>query len=125
MKIYTSYFGNIKKITNPVSIAIKPPHWYSGHCYLKLAPKWDLVSKFKIESKKDLNAAIAMYTRAYTEEILGILYQTDVFNELYQIYHGQDIVLLCYETPEKFCHRYLVADWFGKIGINVMEASNG
>lgn len=32
------------------------------------------------------------------------------------------VALLCYEAPEKFCHRHLVAEWFkNKLGIEVKE----
>ena len=32
-----------------------------------------------------------------------------------------DIVLLCYEKPDEFCHRHLVAEWFNRNGIYVVE----
>jgi uncharacterized protein (DUF488 family) len=40
-----------------------------------------------------------------------------VFNEL-----GEDAILLCWESPEKFCHRHLVADWLSKkLDIKITE----
>lgn len=35
----------------------------------------------------------------------------DVYRDLQKLSNGKDIVLLCYETPEKFCHRHLVSKW--------------
>ena len=32
-----------------------------------------------------------------------------------------DIALVCYEAPDKFCHRHLVADWFNKAGYRCEE----
>lgn len=32
-----------------------------------------------------------------------------------------DVILLCYEKPEDFCHRQLVADWFNTNGYFVEE----
>jgi hypothetical protein len=29
---------------------------------------------------------------------------------------GKDIALVCYEKPEDFCHRHLVAEWLKKFG---------
>jgi uncharacterized protein YeaO (DUF488 family) len=121
MKIYTSYFGNIKNITNPVSISVFPPRWYLGPCYKKLAPSWNLVKNFKAKSMEDIGLAIEMYTHIYTRERLNKLEQSVVFKELSEIYNDDDVVLLCYEAPEKFCHRHLVAKWFQSVGIDVKE----
>ena len=68
-----------------------------------------------------------------TEQILGLLPDTEKYTERFNaeilakcdaqsIYdnelahnakiRGKDkVVLLCYESAEKFCHRHLVADW--------------
>jgi uncharacterized protein YeaO (DUF488 family) len=121
MKIYTSYFGNIRNVKNPVSIAVSPPKWYSGPKYIKLAPSWDLVKKYKEKCKEDLKSAIDMYTRIYYTERLNILRPDTVFVELSHIYNGDDVVLLCYEKPEKFCHRHIVKTWFWLAGIEVKE----
>ena len=32
-----------------------------------------------------------------------------------------DIALLCYEKPDDFCHRHLVADWLNKNGYKCEE----
>ena len=35
---------------------------------------------------------------------------------------GKDVVLLCYETPEKFCHRHIAAQWLkDQTGIDIGE----
>jgi hypothetical protein len=122
VKIYTSYFGNIRKIKNPVSIAISSPRWYTGPCYIKLAPSWGLVKGFKLKRVEDMDVAISLYRQEYTAKTLDKLDQNIVFDELSQIYSGDDVVLLCYETPGKFCHRHLVAEWFLKAGIDVLES---
>jgi uncharacterized protein (DUF488 family) len=31
------------------------------------------------------------------------------------------IVLLCYEKPDSFCHRHLVAKWFNENGFPIEE----
>ena len=33
----------------------------------------------------------------------------------------RDIALVCYEKPEEFCHRHLVADWLRKYGHDIKE----
>ena len=37
---------------------------------------------------------------------------------------GEDAILLCYETPEDFCHRHVVAWWAERaLGISIPEIS--
>lgn len=56
----------------------------------------------------------------YYDEVLSKLDAKDVFNELAS--YGDNIILLCYEEPNLFCHRYLVASWLEyELGINVNE----
>ena len=38
MVIYTSYFAQLKKVKNPISIALWKPKWYNGPELLSLAP---------------------------------------------------------------------------------------
>ena len=67
MKIYTSYFGNLKHIPSkilPVSIARFPPRWYKGHQLKSLAPPKKLLWKAK-QGKIDRQD----YTARYLGEI--------------------------------------------------------
>ena len=34
---------------------------------------------------------------------------------------GTEIALICYEKPENFCHRHLVAEWLQEAGYQVQE----
>jgi hypothetical protein len=123
MIIWTSYFGNIKIINNPVSIAISPPRWYNGFAYQRLFPTWKMINGLKTNKEKDLALRIREYEYAYNREILSKLTQSEVFSDLLTLYNGEDVVLLCYEAPQDFCHRHLVADWFTEAGITVKELS--
>ena len=43
----------------------------------------------------------------------------EVYEELYELadpcgLSQYDITLVCYEKPEDFCHRHLIANWFNK-----------
>lgn len=38
-----------------------------------------------------------------------------------EISEGKDCALVCYEAPDKFCHRHLVAEWLNSAGYNVNE----
>ena len=57
------------------------------------------------------------YVKLYYETVLNKINAQELYNKL-----GDDAVLLCYESPEKFCHRHLVANYFKeKINIEIKE----
>jgi uncharacterized protein (DUF488 family) len=106
----SSYFkqGNNK---NAVSIAGKAPDWFVGREYKKLAPKYWFFKKYKEDGDTDF------YIEQYYKEVLDKLDPQKVYEEL-----GEDAVLLCWESYDKFCHRFLVADWLKeKLGIEIRE----
>lgn len=112
MKIFTSYFSNIRQIPNQlvlISICGKAPDWYKGIQYRKLAPSYDIYSEYKESNNEE------RYTERFQKERLSKLDRDEVLKELEKLSSGRDIVLLCYEKPFNFCHRHLVADWLGNI----------
>ena len=118
MTIYTSYFGMLKRVENPISIAIYAPKWYKGPEFKTLAPPWTLVDEFK---KGDLTHVA--YQEIYFRKVLDRLDPLKVAAELKSLYPGQkNITLLCYEKPRDFCHRHLVAKWLWASGEKVFEA---
>ena len=48
----TSYFGNLRKISNPVSISLYSPKWFTGNNYKKLAPTKEILLAYK---NKEIN----------------------------------------------------------------------
>ena len=37
---------------------------------------------------------------------------------------GEDSIIICYERYDKFCHRFIVAEWLEKeLGIEISEVS--
>lgn len=119
--IYTSYFGMLRHIPDdafPVSIALITPNWYQGACYKRLAPSLDILMEYKRTRDQE------RYKERYEREILSKLDAEKVRAELHRLDPLRcDIFLLCYERPERFCHRHLVADWFAQNGMPVTEAS--
>lgn len=117
MKIYTSYFANLRKIPGdiiPISICRKPPNGYNGLEYKGLAPSLSLLSAWKKSPNE----------KAYRKVFCNILDRLDphmILNDLLNMSEGRDIVLICYEHPSKFCHRHLVAEWLNEHGYNVEE----
>lgn len=120
--IYTSYFANIKKLPKniiPISICGKAPDGYTGLQYKKLAPKYEFFIKWKDTHDNDY------YIKCFNEQVLSHLNPQTVEDELlsYTSETQKDVCLICYERPEAFCHRHLVADWFNQNGIECKEWS--
>lgn len=107
--IFTSYIHKTKDISQlgitPISIAQGKPGGLKILSYKKLAPPWSLIKEYKQTGDKD------QYTRIYLESVLNKLNQFQVIADLILLASSPNIALLCYETPEKFCHRHLVAQW--------------
>ena len=128
--IYTSYFANIKNLPPnivPVAICGKSPKGWKGLEYKKLAPKY----KFFMEWKE--NNDNEFYIQHFKNEVLDCLNFKEVLHDLavllktnpnYDEDTHDSIALICYEKPEDFCHRHLVANWFKEHGYNVEEFKN-
>lgn len=116
--IYTSYFAKANKLPEnivPISISAKPPKGYKGLQYKKLAPTYQILMDWKASGNAD------EYIEAYDEEVLCCHKPAKVVVELMQLSEGKDVALLCFEKPEDFCHRHLVAEWLTKAGFECHE----
>ena len=143
MKIYTSYFGVAKKLPPDIikiSIAGRSPDGWKDLEFKELAPKW---SFFKVwQQTKDND----YYIKCYYEQVLSRLDPHGIEKELKLAYFSisyldernrlnrrvhsleqtqytpnSDVCLMCYEKPDAFCHRHLVADWLNAAGIECKE----
>lgn len=113
--MFTSYYAKHANNRNAVAISIRPPSWYVGKTYPILAPTWELVRG--IHSGQLSEAA---YTQSYMELIKrrGVSPHKILSNL------GEDAILLCYEPPDEFCHRHIIAIWMEtELGIVVPELS--
>lgn len=131
MEIYTSYYANMKKIKEKypdatfISIAMKKPDYIEVLEYKKLAPKWTFWKIWKDNiSKKGNNE---YYIKEYYNQVLSLLNPNIVLYELEKLSGNSDmVVLLCYEKPQDFCHRHIVADWITKnTKMNIKELQIG
>lgn len=114
--MYTSYFGNLRNITNPLSISGKAPSFYQGPQYKILAPKYSFFNDYKNGVISDVG-----YVEKYYELVLNLLDAQEIYTYLTTTY-GDSVTLLCYERPGDFCHRRIVADWFEtSLGVKVEE----
>jgi len=101
----------VRNDPNVVSIAGRAPIWFTGREYKKLAPKYWFFKRYKEDGDIDF------YAEQYYKEVLSKLNAQEVYDEL-----GHDAILLCWEMPNEFCHRHIVAGWFeSELGIEVSE----
>jgi len=116
MKIYTSYYGNLKKLMQrgivPINISLYPPKWFRGNSIMYLAPRPFMLGK---------NVSEEYYTKIFNEQIMPAVNLQTLAKDIEARGQGKDVALLCYEKPGDFCHRHLVADWLNKKGIPVEE----
>lgn len=131
--LYTTYFAQLKSLPQdviPISICGKAPDWYDGVQYKKLAPKYDFFVKWKENHDND------HYIRCFNEQVLNKLNPSQVIDELHGLVSHiaidpklfpiggtlePHIALVCYEKPEDFCHRHLVAEWLSAAGYECSE----
>ena len=123
--IYTSYFGKLSSLPKdiiPISICAKPPEWYNGLQYKKLAPTYDILMKYRKDGDKEA------YTKSFKSRVLGkFVNASEAVFDLGKLadkdnnYYSFDICLLCYEKPSDFCHRHLVAEWLRQHGYECKE----
>ena len=116
--IYTGCFSEIKKYEQagltPVSIAGYAPEDYKGIQFKTLAPKYSWWKEWH-----DKKLSNDWYKTKYQETVLDKLNPKVIANRLQAF--GEKVVLLCYEHPNEFCHRQLVANWLTSAGIPVHE----
>lgn len=114
MRIYTSYFAMLRYLPEniiPISICSKAPAWYTGLQYKKLAPKYDFFMKWKETHDNDY------YIKCFNDQVLNKITVDEILNDIKNLAGNADIALICYEKPNDFCHRHLVADWLNKNNI--------
>lgn len=120
--IYTTYFGNLRNLPEdivPIAICGWAPSWYTGLQYKKLAPKASFFSKWKETHDNDY------YIDCFDKQVLSKLDPVVVVTELTRKAKDKQFALVCYERPEDFCHRRLVADWLNKNGYETKEFVGG
>ena len=119
MKIYTSYFANLKNLEKddivPIGICCYPPKWFKGPNLRAIAPSPDILEKCK--------SSHAEYEKRYRAEVLSLFKDANILLERISfISCGKDAALCCYEKPSDFCHRHILAKWLEEqTGIKVEE----
>lgn len=138
-KMKTSYYANLKRIDtkkySPVAISSDEGKMvgFEGRAMRNLSPysffrKWkareieiDKLWQSKMLSEQEYLAFKEQneddYIEKFYNRVLKPLNPQDIYCQL-----GENAVLLCFEKPTKFCHRFLVAGWLeNSLGITIDE----
>ena len=125
--IYTSYYGNLKKLKNsghkiePISVSRITPVGIHIFTIEELFPSKELLNWWKNSNQTESDKQ--KYIEIYNKQ-LSQLNAKKIEQKLYQYSCKKDVVLLCYEKPADFCHRHLIAKWLQNNGISVEEWKN-
>lgn len=117
MKIFTSYFGNVKKLSSAgikmISISLYKPKFFYGIEAKNVAPRSSMIFG-------DLSHE--QYEERYRKEVLGNVDAVEFIKMIEKMSQGSDIALCCYEKPGDFCHRHILAEWLKEqTGIIIKE----
>ena len=121
MKIYTSYFANIKTLEEnniyPVGICNKVPQFFENPNLESVAPSNSILYEYKNSAQTDADRE--HYKERYINEILcAYRFHPENLTERLEYFSSQeddkDIALVCYERPEDFCHRHILAEWLNE-----------
>lgn len=116
MKIYTSYFGNIRRLNESgifaICVAIGKPRYLNLPQMINVAPTRYMLSDA---------CSYEEYLRLY-DQILARQNAYQVVKQIEALSGGRDVALCCYEKPGDFCHRHILAKWItDNTGIEVKE----
>ena len=117
--IYTGYYSKIKEYTDAglklLSISRTKPGFVKDCVDVPpLFPDEKILRGYK---KGDIDEM--EYTSKYLDQLdkIGI----EKIIQIIMLF-GDDVVLLCWESPEKFCHRHILADYINRHSVlNVEE----
>lgn len=124
MNLYTGYFAKTKFYEQHgficISVARYNPPFYSNSKRLSLpilAPNQSILTAYK---NKEINEK--EYTKLYKRQ-LNDLNADRIYKKIIDMtYDSDNVILLCYEKSNTFCHRHLIGKWFHtKLGIAVNE----
>ena len=116
--IYTGYYSKIKEYADAgltlLSISRTKPG-FAKNC-VDVPPLFPDEKILWGHNKGDIDNM--EYTSKYLDQLddIGI----DRIIKTIQIF-GDDVVLLCWESPEKFCHRHILADYINRNSDLVVE----
>lgn len=119
MKIYTSYFGNARRLAEAnilqIGVALWKPKFFNGACLKNVTP-----TKYMLSDECSMEEYLRLY-----DKILNRQDANKVIEQIKSLSGGRDVALCCYEKPGDFCHRHILAKWLTDNTGIVIEEYNG
>ena len=118
MKIYTTYFAKVSKLPKnitPIAISLSVPKNMKITKCPSLAPTWNILSNYKEDGDEE------KYIKRYKSDVLSKWTPKGLYKYFEDLVAGEDIAFVCYESPERFCHRHVIAEWLKEAGFEVEE----
>lgn len=121
--IYTSYYGALRNLDinqyQLISISNSIPKGinYEIMKLSLLVPDWDLVNRYKLGkiSEEEYEVNYVQQLNSHKKSILKLIDGISNSNK-------KDTLLLCWESPDKFCHRHIFSKWInGLVGEEVIK----
>ena len=118
--IYTSYYANYKNLDDTAALVqisrSKPPSVFVNYVISAFMPSSNLLSKYKAGEVDE-----AMYTSEYIAQLDK--YSDDRYKSFidWLLNQEKDVIFLCYEGKDKFCHRHILADYLNKKSKGVLN----
>jgi hypothetical protein len=112
MKIYTSYYGNEKKLIKNnieiISISLGQPKWIKSNAIQikELTPEWVFMKKEYDDYKK-------YYYKKLDKQNWDI-----IGDKIKSLSNGKDVALCCYESlknEDEWCHRTMLAEYVNNL----------
>lgn len=110
--VYTSYFAKAKYFNRKKSILCQisnsAPFELDGRLS-SLIPDWNTIVSPKKMGLIDEDE----YKKRYINQLNS---SKDWILEIIESFKmcDKDIILMCYESPDKFCHRHILAEWYNE-----------
>ena len=113
-RIYTSYFANWRNFPEgslKIGITRFPPAYWKDEINIdKLAPADWLLRQYQNKQIDEYMFAIEYKNQLNDRGLTPYAVRTI----LEAVAKDRDIVLCCYEKPDEFCHRHILAEWLGE-----------
>ena len=113
----TSYYKKFSMLTEeekskyiPVAISLTIPHWFDG-CNVhmtELAPPQEVFKKYKAKIITEQD-----FITEYIDSISHWVNLEGIIDYLYMLEEAtnKEVVLLCYEKSDAFCHRHILRNF--------------
>ena len=127
-KLYTTYISNLKNIPNDIksnsliAIIMRFPLFYPKEDNIVLVPELSPNTDIFTEYKKTHNWSV--FENKFKEQMFNDDITIGALNNLMAVLDsedGNDVVLVCCEKNNEFCHRRLIGEYLKSLGYEWKE----